>query len=284
MKNFFTFLTTSFPLMIRNLALLGVLLLSVGINPTNGQGINNSGNLVDALGWNLSGYHIVYANLMPTDGDQSGKIDGVFTLSKAPIVAWADYSIAVRFSNWGSKTAVIDCRNGGGFGAVNEIPFEFGKKYDCWVETAVFDKKYNVYIQAEGMEKPVLIADQYAYRNTDVTELTVWSSIYNPTENKNELVVTGLKLVNTVGEIPGTGVAELNSGMKINAYPNPSKHLFTLEANGRFAYTVYNIAGAVVSKGNGVNSCRLGAELSKGVYLLKVACAGKSHTLRLVKS
>jgi len=284
MRNIFTFLIKSYPSKARILTLLGLLLLSGGFNPSNGQGINNSGNLVDALGWNLSGYHILYVNLSPTDGDQSGKIDGVFTLSKAPIVAWGDYSIAVRFSNWGSKTAVIDCRNGGAFAAVNEIPFEFGKKYDCWVETAVYDKKYSVYIKAEGMEKPVLVADQYAYRIADLTELAVWSSLYNPSENKNELVVSGLKLVNTVGEIPGTDVADLNTGTKISAFPNPSNHLFTLEANGRFAYVVYNIVGTVVSKGEGINSCRLGAEWSKGVYMIEVSRQGKSQTLRLVKS
>lgn len=252
---------------------------------TLGQGINKSGTLADALGWNLSGYHIVYASLTPTDNDQSGKIDGVFTLSQAAIAAWGDYSIAVRFSNWGSKTAVIDCRIGTtGFGAVNEVPFEFGKKYDCWVETAVYDKKYNVYIKADGMDKPVMVADQYAYRNSDITELTIWSSLYNPTENQNELVVENLKLVNAVGDLPGSGVDKPASENLVKAYPSPDKRSFTIEAAGSFDYDVYNMAGVVVAKGQGYNRSLTGELLSKGAYLIKVNRNGHINTLRIVKS
>jgi hypothetical protein len=269
-------------LLLCSFAMIGLFFL--GLN-ANAQGINSMGYITKTAGYNLSGYHIVYAKLRPTNGDGSGKIDGVFTLSADSIVAWTDYSIAVRTSNWGTKAPNFDVRNGGSMTADQTVPFEFDKNYHIWIETAVFDKKYSVYLLAEGMTEPIKIASEYSYRKTDIAELKVWTSLYNPAENKNELVIENFSIVDAVGKIPGgSAVSQLATLNKAELFPNPTNDAFQLKVDGDFEYTVINLAGAVVANGKANRSCVFGSELNKGVYLLKVTQNGKAQTLRIIKS
>lgn len=179
------------------------LFISAGIySLIHAQGINDMGSLKEDIGFNLSDYHVLYVGLTPTDSLEAGRMDGSFTLSLDTITTWGDYSISVRFDNWSGTDSIIDCRNGGGFAVDEEVSFTFNELHHCWIETAVYDETYSVYIQTEGMTEPVKIAADYAYRKTSISELAFWSSLYNPSHNNNDLAVSNLNIVNKVGVIP----------------------------------------------------------------------------------
>ncbi len=80
----------------------------------------------------------------------------------------------------------------------------------------------------------------------------------------------------------------VNSGITINAYPNPTNGIITLESNGTLSsIEVYNITGAMIySRKNLPNQPLHDVDLTEfqnGIYLLIVNDGFKKHTIKVVK-
>lgn len=151
----------------------------------------------DIFGYNLGGYHIVYVGLTPSDYDTNATIDALFYLAADTVLEYGDFSIGVRFTG-----GTIDARNATTYQADTSISYVFGQLYHCWIETAVYDETYNVYIQTEGMDSPAKLATDYGYRLTGISELDVWGTAHNSQSDPSPLEISNLSIVNAVGIIP----------------------------------------------------------------------------------
>ena len=237
----------------------------------------------EKVGAPMTDFHILYVELTPEDENGLGTIDSPFTLSQGDIAAWGDYSIAIRFLNIG-RDALIDCRNGGGFAAVETVPFVFGDKYKLWIETSVADLKFNAFIQSPDMDAPVQIAADYDYRKQDVTELMIWSCLTNPNNNNdNTLKVENFAYVDAVGSDGSTtGISSLYD-QKLKVFPNPSQNVFQVNFEGNFSYELYNLSGMLKTSGVAKHSTILGENLTNGVYILKVKNSSVEKAIKVVK-
>lgn len=71
---------------------------------------------------------------------------------------------------------------------------------------------------------------------------------------------------------------------KFKIYPNPAKDiLFVRNASVKSAYTIYDITGRVVLKGNLINGEIKVSSLSKGVYVISLNTDGKTVTSKFIK-
>jgi rhamnogalacturonan endolyase len=67
-------------------------------------------------------------------------------------------------------------------------------------------------------------------------------------------------------------------------YPNPANQTFTIQAEGKFTYTIHNILGAEVGSGKGENQLEVGEiSVSPGVYIITVKSEKGTSTLKLIK-
>ena len=57
---------------------------------------------------------------------------------------------------------------------------------------------------------------------------------------------------------------------EVSAFPNPFTDQITIGAEGHFDYWIYSDAGQLLTTGNGNRNVAIGAELSTGIYLLKL--------------
>jgi hypothetical protein len=243
-------------------------------------GIKSTGILASDLGESMTGYHILYLTLTPADENGTGIIDGSFVLSQGEVVAWSDYSICVRFLNKG-RNPYIDLRNGGGFAVDDTVSFNFGESYKCWIETTVSDLKYSVYIQSPEMRDPVKIGSDYAYRNTAITELAIWSCVFNPNNNnENTVVAETLAYVDAIGNPNGISNRSNN---QLKVFPNPTNDAFQLNLKGNFSYRLFDLSGMLKLSGTENNRAIFGEGLSKGVYILKVEQARRINLMKVVK-
>jgi hypothetical protein len=151
----------------------------------------------DVFGYVLNDFHTIYVGLTADDTDDNQQIDAMFTLSQDTIKEYGEFALGVRFAG-----GIIDARNGDKYAADATINYNFNQLYHCWIQTVVSEKIYSVYIQTEGMDQPVQIASDYAYRASNVTSLDVWSSAHNSQGDKSPLILSNLSIVGAVGDIP----------------------------------------------------------------------------------
>lgn len=151
----------------------------------------------DVFGYVLNDFHTIYVGLTADDSDDNQQIDAIFTLSQDTIKEYGDFALGVRFAG-----GIIDARNGDKYAADATINYNFNQLYHCWIQTVVSENIYSVYIQTEGMDQPVQIASDYAYRASNVTSLDVWSSAHNSQGDGSPLMLSNLSIVSAVGDIP----------------------------------------------------------------------------------
>ncbi|WP_114777435.1 T9SS type A sorting domain-containing protein [Botryobacter ruber] len=69
----------------------------------------------------------------------------------------------------------------------------------------------------------------------------------------------------------------------VSVYPNPSSSSFRFTAAGKFSYVIYNNAGQVMDRGQGVGEGEAGAALRAGLYFIQLQTEAGSQTLKLLK-
>jgi rhamnogalacturonan endolyase len=69
----------------------------------------------------------------------------------------------------------------------------------------------------------------------------------------------------------------------ITAYPNPFSGTIMLQAAGNFDYSVYDVTGNVVEKGQGENREWIGSSLSAGVYAVRIQTQLTIKTIHVLK-
>ncbi|GAL86787.1 xyloglucanase [Sporocytophaga myxococcoides] len=80
-----------------------------------------------------------------------------------------------------------------------------------------------------------------------------------------------------------TSIDNIQSGEMVSVYPNPFNTDFTIASEGQFYYTIINFTGNTVAFGAAEGLLVLGADLSAGMYLVKVEKAGKTTIRKVVK-
>lgn len=71
----------------------------------------------------------------------------------------------------------------------------------------------------------------------------------------------------------------------VACYPNPSgpTEAFSLQVAGAFSYTILNVLGMPVEKGQGVEKATVGAALRPGIYLVRVQHPAGTSTIKVLK-
>jgi rhamnogalacturonan endolyase len=78
-----------------------------------------------------------------------------------------------------------------------------------------------------------------------------------------------------------TTTTPLSSGISIT--PNPSSHVFTLNAAGDFRYIIYDQLGRLVERGTGQNKVQIGQKLVQGNYTVQVEQGNKWQSIKIVR-
>jgi rhamnogalacturonan endolyase len=91
--------------------------------------------------------------------------------------------------------------------------------------------------------------------------------------------VTGVSCT-TLARAGTTATSPLNV---LSISPNPSAHVFTINAVGDFRYTVYDQLGRLVEKGTGQNRTSIGQRLIKGTYTVQIEQESKLRTIKIVR-
>ena len=67
-------------------------------------------------------------------------------------------------------------------------------------------------------------------------------------------------------------------------YPNPTSQTFTIQAEGKFTYTIHNVLGLEVGSGKGENQLEVGAiSTASGVFIITVTSEKGTSTIKLIK-
>ena len=252
------------------------------------QDVKASGFLYDSLGKDLDGLHLVFVSLTPIDSaEASGTIDADFALAEGEVENWSDCSVMIRFVNKTAPYIDVFDSNIGDFNTEDVTQLiKYHMLYYFWIEVNVPTQTYTVYVDTtKGISDPVKIATDYSFRKKPVSKLDMWSSIHgNP---GNFLRVHELKLVETVGEIPGvdpgTDVRTVESVSDLSAYPNPFRDAVEIELDGNFEYGVYDLSGSLILEGISHNKLVIGKGLAQGYYILKVNQNNSSKAVKLIK-
>jgi hypothetical protein len=69
----------------------------------------------------------------------------------------------------------------------------------------------------------------------------------------------------------------------ITIVPNPSTHVFVIQAPGDFRYFIYDPLGRLVEKGTGQNKTQIGQRLLQGTYTVQIEQANKWQSIKIVK-
>ena len=69
----------------------------------------------------------------------------------------------------------------------------------------------------------------------------------------------------------------------ISISPNPSNHVFNINATGDFKYFIYDQLGRLVDKGTGLNKTTIGQGLIHGAYTVQIEQGGKRKVIKILK-
>jgi len=74
------------------------------------------------------------------------------------------------------------------------------------------------------------------------------------------------------------------SSAKALVYPNPASQSFTIMAEGKFTYTIHNIAGLAIASGKGENQTEIGQiSAASGVFIITVKSEKGTSSIKLIK-
>lgn len=90
-------------------------------------------------------------------------------------------------------------------------------------------------------------------------------------------------LYGTLVDIPNNVLMPGAGGLMVQYHPNPFALHTTVRVEGNFGYQLFDVQGAMLSKGEAVNQLVIGDSLEKGVYMLKITQGPRSKTLKLIK-
>ena len=81
-------------------------------------------------------------------------------------------------------------------------------------------------------------------------------------------------------------ITDIETSIKesISVYPNPFHQQFTIEIEGKFHYTVEDMNGKMLLKGNGENHQLIENNLQSGVYMLKITTNNITSNIKIVKN
>jgi hypothetical protein len=80
-----------------------------------------------------------------------------------------------------------------------------------------------------------------------------------------------------------TGFEEIVESTEMKLFPNPFNSSFQIQAKRAFSYFIFDSKGIEMEKGEATGNEKLGNELSKGLYLLKINQDGVEKTFKVIK-
>jgi hypothetical protein len=80
-----------------------------------------------------------------------------------------------------------------------------------------------------------------------------------------------------------TGFEEVEENSEMKLFPNPFNSSFQIQAKGDFAYSIFDSKGIEMEKGIATSNEKLGSNLSKGLYMLKINQSGTEKTFKVIK-
>lgn len=80
-----------------------------------------------------------------------------------------------------------------------------------------------------------------------------------------------------------TSIEEESSSEYISCFPNPFFQSFKITATDQFYYTITDMTGNLLEKGNAQGAISVGNELPSGLYLIKVTSQSKSVSFKVTK-
>ncbi|MFN8438668.1 MAG: DUF6055 domain-containing protein [Cytophagales bacterium] len=69
----------------------------------------------------------------------------------------------------------------------------------------------------------------------------------------------------------------------VTIFPNPSTNEFTLSSKPNSVFSVYNVTGQLIQKGDCTEDTKIGAQYQKGIYWVKIENGTEKHLLKIVK-
>jgi lysophospholipase L1-like esterase len=113
------------------------------------------------------------------------------------------------------------------------------------------------------------------------------SNVSKTTDNKY-IFTMGTAIANFIAHFKGgvvTGIEESSTlESAVVCYPNPFLESFQVKSPTAFDYQIFNMEGVEVAKGIGQENTSLGAQLPRGMYVLKIATSEGTKTLKVTKN
>jgi GH35 family endo-1,4-beta-xylanase len=81
-----------------------------------------------------------------------------------------------------------------------------------------------------------------------------------------------------------TGIDDEVTIAAYTVYPNPFNQEFTYKMDGRFGFQLYSSTGTLVDSGTATDKVTLGADLAKGMYVLRITQRETSKAIKLIKN
>lgn len=174
---------------------LGSLFLLVGCcHMISGQTVDET----NGLSFPIDKDTILYFQVVPSNSSGNDQIDALFALSEGPVRAYSDCSTILRFNNT-QPSPYLDVYDGG-YTRTNNVAINFNETYHCWFVLNFEAQKYDTYVLTDVMETPVLVHEGAAFRKTNVTSLTLWSSLHFAGSSANPLLVKNIGFVESLGD------------------------------------------------------------------------------------
>lgn len=80
-----------------------------------------------------------------------------------------------------------------------------------------------------------------------------------------------------------TGFEEVEENTEVKLFPNPFNSSFQIQAKGTFSFSIFDSKGIEMQKDEATSEAKLGNELSKGLYLLKINQGGVEKMFKVIK-
>lgn len=91
-------------------------------------------------------------------------------------------------------------------------------------------------------------------------------------------------IITTNANLATKDFSDSASSAKALVYPNPTSQTFTIMAEGKFTYTIHNIAGLAIASGKGENQAEIGQiAATSGVFIITVKSEKGTSSIRLIK-
>ncbi len=123
--------------------------------------------------------------------------------------------------------------------------------------------------------------------NAGTTDIRLQATGSGGTANIDNISIQGSSAVTGVScatvTAASTLVAIRQSADRVSIVPNPSTHVFIINAPGDFRYTIYDHLGRLVEKGSGQNKTQFGQRLLQGTYTVQIEQEGKLRAIKIIK-